>query len=172
MSSESSRSDSILKQMNDDTFVDKSVAIDVDKISLLVFQLGDLLFAFHGSQVREILPYTEITWIPGANALIPGVINVRGDVAAVLDLKNILDSKESGRGREGGFFVMVREGDGRSGFLVDNIVDVIELPETENLQVLPNLDERSKRFAASQFEYGKKMVLVLDAALIIDRTRF
>ncbi|WP_371365278.1 hypothetical protein SRRS_01290 [Sporomusa rhizae] len=171
MSFESLKSDIILKQINDYNFGDKLVTVDEDKISVLVFQLGDLFFAFCGSQAREILPYTKITWIPGANALIPGVINVRGDVAAVLDLKSILDINEPGRGREGGFFVMVREGDGRNGILVDNIVDIIELPESENLPVLPTLDERFKRFAASQFEYRKRMVIVLDAALIIDRTR-
>ena len=148
------------------------VEIDEERISLLIFQLGDYLFAFHGGQAREILPFSGVTWIPGATALIPGVVNVRGDVIAVIDLKETLGIHETEKGRPGDFFVMVWEGDGRNGIVVDNIVDVVELPISENMQLLPTLDERFKRFAVSQFEYDHKMVLVLDAAWIIEKVNF
>lgn len=171
MVQESLKSDTILKQLSNLNLTEKVALIDETKISVLIFQLGDWLFAFNGSQAREILPYSGATWIPGATLLIPGVINVRGDVAAVLELKQILGINEPGRGRTGGFFVMVREGDGRNGFIVDNIVDIVEVPESETVQVLPNLDERFKRFAVNQFEYDNKMVTVLDAALIIENTK-
>ncbi|SMC89367.1 chemotaxis protein CheW [Sporomusa malonica] len=163
------RSDTILSQIGSRSQAEKIVEIDEKMINFLVFQLGKYLFAFHGSQAREILPFTGITWIPGATALIPGVINVRGDVAAVLDLKQVLSISETGRGVTGGFFVMVREGDGRNGILVDNIVDVVDVPVSANVQLLPTMDERFRRFASSQFEYENKMVTVLDVVWIIEK---
>lgn len=163
------KSDTILSQISNLSLAEKIVEIDEERISLLIFQLGDYLFAFRGSQAREILPFIEVTWIPGATSLIPGVINVRGDVTAVIDLKEILGIHETERGKTDGFFIMVWEGDGRNGILVDNIVDVVELPISENGQLLPTLDERFKRFAVSQFEYDHKMVIVFDAAWIIEK---
>lgn len=163
------KSDTILSQISNINLADKIIEIDEEKISLLIFQLGDYLFAFRGSQAREILPFSGVTWIPGATAFIPGVVNVRGDVIAVIDLKETLGIPETEKGKMDGFFVMVWEGDGRNGMVVDRIVDVVELPISENMQLLPTLDQRFTCFAISQFEYNHKIVLVLDAALIIEK---
>ena len=169
MTSASLKSDTILRQIDAHNLTEKIVAIDEAKICFFIFQLGDYLFAFGGNQTREILPYTTITWIPGATALIPGVINVRGDVAAVLDLKQILSINETSPKTADNFVVMVRAGDGRTGILVDTIVDVVEVPVSETTQLLPTLDERFKRFALNQFEYRHNMVTVLDASLLIEK---
>lgn len=169
MVDESLKSDTILTRISNLSIAEKVIEIDEEKISLLIFQLGDYLFAFRGSQAREILPFSGVTWIPGATALIPGVINVRGDVTAVIDLKQILGINEREKEILAGFFIMVWAGDGRNGMLVDTIVDVVELPISENLQLLPTLEDRFKRFAVSQFEYGDKMVIVLDAVGIIEK---
>ncbi|WP_094604054.1 hypothetical protein SPSIL_044850 [Sporomusa silvacetica DSM 10669] len=163
------KSDTILSQIDAHNLAEKIVKIDEPNVSFFIFQLGDYLFAFGGSQAREILPYTGLTWIPGATAPIPGVINLRGDVAAVLDLKQMLGMNEASNKTTGAFIVMVRSGDGRNGILVDAIVDVVEIPDSETKQVLSTLDERFKRFALSQFEYRRNLVTVLDASLLIEK---
>lgn len=165
------KSDTILSQISSYNLAEKLIEVDEERISLLIFQLGDYLFAFHGSQAREILPFNEITWIPGATTAIPGVMNVRGDVAAVIDLKQVLGIREAGKGVASGFFIMTQVGDGRNGILVDHIVDVVEIPVSENMQLLSTLDEGFKRFALSQFEYNKKVVMVLDATWIIEMVK-
>lgn len=162
------KSDTIVSQLDAYSLTEKIVEIDEPTVSFFIFQLGDYLFAFGGSQAREILPYTGLTWIPGATAHIPGVINLRGDVAAVLDLKQMLGINEANY-ETTGFIVMVRSGDGRNGILVDTIIDVVEIPNSEIKQVLSTLDERFKRFAISQFEYRQHLVTVLDAALLIEK---
>ncbi|MBP2627032.1 MAG: cheW-6 [Firmicutes bacterium] len=169
MVEESLKSDAILSQISSHSFAEKMVAIDEERMSVLIFQLGDDLFAFRGSQAREILPFTEVTWIPGATALLPGVISVRGDVAAVLDLSQVLGIHERIKRAASGFFIMVRAGDGRNGILVDNIVDILEMPISEERQLLSTLDEGFRRFALSQFEYNHKMVTVLNADWIIEK---
>ena len=169
MTGSSLKSDIILRQIDAHNLTEKIVTIDEEQICFFIFQLGDYLFAFGGSQTREILPYTTITWIPGATALIPGVINVHGDVAAILDVKKLLSVNETGPKAADNFVVMVRAGDGRTGILVDTIVDVVEVPVSETTQLLPTLDERFKRFASSQFEYRGTMVTVLDASLLIEK---
>lgn len=163
------KSDTILSQIDAHNLTEKIVAIDEPTVSFFIFQLGDYFFAFGGSQAREILPYTGLTWIPGATALIPGVINLRGDVAAVLDLKQMLGMNEASYETTGAFIVMIRSGDGRNGILVDTIVDIVEIPNSETKQVLSTLDERFKCFAINQFEYRRNLVTVLDASLLIEK---
>ncbi|WP_371374153.1 chemotaxis protein CheW [Sporomusa aerivorans] len=165
MSDELTKSDMILTHIANSNLAERIVDVDEEMISLLVFQLGDYLFAFHGDQVREILPFAGTSWIPGATASIPGVINVRGDVVALIALGQAFGDRNTGAA--GAFSVLLRHGDGRSGILVDNIVDVAAVPVSGIMEILPTLEERFKRFASGQFEYKQTMVTILDAALIL-----
>lgn len=169
MTEKSLKSDNILSQIANQSLAEIISDIDEDRISLLIFNLGESLFAFYGSQAREILPFTETTWIPGATARLPGVINIRGDVAAVLDLTQVLNMNKPATTPPGAFLIMVHAGDGRTGILVDNIVDVVEVPVSETVQVLPTLDERFRQFALTQFAYKTTMVTILDAPRIIEK---
>lgn len=159
------RSDAVLSQIDSQNQGGKIREVDEAKLSMLIFQFGEELFAFHGNQAREILPFHGVTWIPGATANIPGVVNLRGDVVAVLDLRHLL-----GLGKTDGaaFLVMLRLGDGRAGVIVDRIVDVAEIPVSLNGPALSTLDERLRRFAVSQFVYGERMVTVLDARGLLE----
>jgi purine-binding chemotaxis protein CheW len=52
----------------------------------LTFRLGGEIIAIEASRVREVLKYTRIIQVPRMPAYLPGLINVRGNVIAVLDL--------------------------------------------------------------------------------------
>ncbi|MCE5286665.1 MAG: chemotaxis protein CheW [Pelosinus sp.] len=167
MTEDALKSDAILRQISNSRSAENIALIEEEQISFLIFQLVGDLFAFYGSQVREILPFREVTWIPGATTLIPGVINVHGGVAAVLDLSQVLRISKTTSEVKGGFYLMGRDGDGRTGILVDNLIDIVEIPASEVSQLLATLDERLRPFAVSQFEYQSKIVIVLDAAEVI-----
>nr|CRH04676.1 putative Chemotaxis protein cheW [Candidatus Magnetococcus massalia] len=53
----------------------------------LTFKLADEIFGVDIAQVQEVLEYTEITHMPGMPDYMCGVINLRGHVAPVLDLR-------------------------------------------------------------------------------------
>jgi len=53
----------------------------------LSFKLGEEVFALDISKVREVLEYTEITRIPRMPDFMSGVINLRGGVVPVVDLR-------------------------------------------------------------------------------------
>jgi len=53
----------------------------------LTFKIGDELFALDVSQVREVLDLSTITKVPGSPPFMRGVINVRGSVVPVIDLR-------------------------------------------------------------------------------------
>ncbi|HEY5998438.1 MAG TPA: chemotaxis protein CheW [bacterium] len=53
----------------------------------LTFKLGDEVFALGIEQVREVLDFTQVTRVPRMPAFMCGVINLRGSVVPVLDLR-------------------------------------------------------------------------------------
>ncbi len=53
----------------------------------LSFKLDDNLFAFNVLKTREVLSYTKITPIPCTPAYVAGVLNLRGSVVSVVDLR-------------------------------------------------------------------------------------
>jgi len=53
----------------------------------LTFRLGEEVFALDISQVREVLDYTAITRVPRMPEFMRGVINLRGSVVPVVDLR-------------------------------------------------------------------------------------
>jgi purine-binding chemotaxis protein CheW len=53
----------------------------------LTFKLGEEMFALEVAQVREILDFTTITKVPRAPEFMRGVINVRGSVVPVVDMR-------------------------------------------------------------------------------------
>ncbi|WP_462318122.1 chemotaxis protein CheW [Marinilabilia sp.] len=55
--------------------------------SYLSFKLGDEIFALHVGKVQKILEMREVTEVPRAPAYMKGVINLRGKVLPVIDLR-------------------------------------------------------------------------------------
>jgi purine-binding chemotaxis protein CheW len=64
-----------------------SVATAEDIIQYLTFKLEDEVFATDIAQVREVLEYSQVTKVPRTPDYMRGVINLRGHVVPVLDLK-------------------------------------------------------------------------------------
>jgi purine-binding chemotaxis protein CheW len=56
-------------------------------LNVLVFQIGGVRYAFHATDVREIVRAVNIVPLPQAPSVIEGVINVRGTVVPMLDLR-------------------------------------------------------------------------------------
>jgi len=64
-----------------------SVAGITETVQYLTFKLADEIFAFDVAKVREILELTSITKVPQTPEFMRGVINLRGSVVPVIDLR-------------------------------------------------------------------------------------
>ena len=64
-----------------------SVAGITETVQYLTFKLSDEIFAIDVSKVREILELTSITKVPQTPEFMRGVINLRGSVVPVIDLR-------------------------------------------------------------------------------------
>jgi purine-binding chemotaxis protein CheW len=101
----------------------KEKSSGVSDMQLVVFRLGNEEFGADISQIREIIRAGEITSIPQAPDYIPGVINLRGQVTTVVNLRRRLgmpDKETDGNTR----IVIVEVGHSTVGMIVDSVTEV------------------------------------------------
>jgi len=98
-------------------------------LQLVTFKLGDEEFGVDILKVQEINKMMNITRIPNAPDFIEGVINLRGKIIPVIDLRRRMDFKPKewdSRTR-----IIVTELDGKVvGFVVDSVSEVLRIPES------------------------------------------
>ncbi len=76
--------------------VPEEAAASADRLEALVFQLAWENYAIETGFIREIFPLRNLTPIPCTPAHVLGVINVRGEICTVVDLKRLLGLPEPG----------------------------------------------------------------------------
>jgi purine-binding chemotaxis protein CheW len=106
---------------------------------LVVFTLGDEEFGVDISQVREIVRLVQITYLPKAPVYIEGVVNLRGQVLAVIDLSKRLGVSSKERS-EMTRIIVVEVGENTVGMLVDSVSEVLRL-SSDCVEEVPSLVE-------------------------------
>lgn len=107
----------------------------------LTFQLGNELFAFDVLRINEVLELPPITRIPGASNAMLGVINLRGSVVPVIDLRKKLNMPEKEHTIDTSIIILDTEHGGEKvtlGVLVDAAKKVIML-EKSQLELPPKV---------------------------------
>ncbi|MDM8516802.1 chemotaxis protein CheW [Desulfobacterales bacterium HSG16] len=96
----------------------------------LTFRLSKEIFTLEASRVREVLKYTHITQVPRMPEYLPGVINVRGNVIAVINL-NLFFGIKTLEDKKKGWLVIAETAVGdesmQIGMLADSVRDVVRL---------------------------------------------
>jgi purine-binding chemotaxis protein CheW len=104
---------------------------------LVVFTIGEEEFGVDINQVREIVRLLSITYLPKAPVFIEGVVNLRGQVVAVIDLAKRLSLSAKARG-ETTRIVIVEFGDNTVGMVVDSVSEVLRL-SSDYIEEVPAL---------------------------------
>jgi purine-binding chemotaxis protein CheW len=135
------------------------VEVEEERVKLVIFACGDKKYAFYGSDIREILPACAISWVPGLPDYLPGLINVRGDIESVIDIRHFLGEEKVAGGKN--LIAMAVKGDFRSGILIDAIEDVVDVPRNTIHSPLSTLNA-ALDLVIGEIDYGGTMVTLLD----------
>lgn len=102
-------------------------ALISNELQLVVFDLASEYYGVDINDVREIIRMQSITRVPGAVNYIEGVLNLRGKIAPVVDLRKRLNLKVSGQTKESR--IVVVDIDNRDvGIIVDGVTEVLRIP--------------------------------------------
>lgn len=135
----------------------------VAQVALVVFSLGREEFGASVSQVREVLPLEGLTPVPRAAHDVEGVMNVRGHILPVLDLRRRLGLQEGGAPSSRKVLVVDSPGQGSVGLVVDEVTEVLRLAST-SIESAPTLvvTDVSRKYIAGVAKVGERLILVCD----------
>lgn len=98
---------------------------------MLLFRVGETVYACDVSSAQEIVALRPCTRLPGAPAFVRGLVNVRGTIVTVIDLR--LRLVPGAAPESTGSVLLVRHGQRLVGIVVDEVEDVrpLAVEETE-----------------------------------------
>ncbi len=138
------------------------------ELQLATFWLGELLLGIDIRCIRGINRVGTLTLVPEAPAMVAGVVNLRGDVVTVVDLRTIL-SLDRAEITPKTRLLIVQSGMEFIGLLVDRVADVVTV-STEDAEPLPaNLSGPASRYFSQVYRVGADLLVTLDvtAALAV-----
>ncbi|MEK9197794.1 chemotaxis protein CheW [Ureibacillus sp. 179-F W5.1 NHS] len=102
-------------------------AVEQEILKVIVFQLADKEYAIPLSNVQGIEKLMHITRVPKTEKYVKGVINLRGVVTPIIDLRErfgipVSDNEETTR------IIIITTDEMEVGFVVDSANDVIDIP--------------------------------------------
>lgn len=101
---------------------------EVRILQLVTFKLGSEEFGVDILKVQEIIKMMNVTKIPNAPVFVEGVINLRGKIIPIVDLRKRLGFKDQEYDKS--TRIIVVELDGLVlGFIVDSVSEVLRIPE-------------------------------------------
>ncbi|ACU53182.1 CheW protein [Acidimicrobium ferrooxidans DSM 10331] len=136
--------------------------------TLATFQVAHLRLALDVERVQEVLRRQEVTPVPLAPSSVEGLINLRGQIVTALDLADPLGVTESGT-RETA--LIVRVGDELLALLVDDVGDVIEVPDEQRAPIPETLLPPLSDLAANVVVGADDVVVVLDLERLLGAFR-
>ena len=145
-------------------------ASQAGRLQLLTFQLGADSYAMDIAKVREIIQAPSMTPVPMMPSCVKGVINLRGTVVPIVDLKGRLGLDASSRARRPCIIILDVDAGGdrtRMGLWVDSVSEVVELG-ADDLEPAPTFGNP----VAREFIHGignvrDRFVAILDAERIL-----
>jgi purine-binding chemotaxis protein CheW len=141
-----------------------------EMLTLVVLRLGNDCYAVPITAVREILRVGRVTPVSPAPAFVHGVINLRGVVVAVLDLRVFFGIEPGPAGDAAR--IVVAEGGGMSvGILVERIEEIIDLPATEVKPPLPSAKGIAEDYVAGIAAPGGRMIVLIDLDKVLRNPR-
>ena len=111
---------------------------DEEYFEVLEFLLAHETYAIETLFVREVYPMTELTPLPCTPAFVFGLINVRGQILTVMDMKKFFDLPEKGFTNLNKVIV-VRKDAMELGILADEIIGIRNIPVSELQQPLSTM---------------------------------
>ncbi len=138
-------------------------------LEIVVFTLGEERYAVESGHVLEVVALTSLTQVPGAPPFIFGITSLRGDVLALLDLRQVLSTRSGGLTDLGRVLVL---GSARAevGVMADRVESVVQLDKSELADPPGSLSALARDFVRAVTRDG---VLLLDGSrLMFDERLF
>ena len=137
-----------------------------ESVQVLSFALADEWYGLPLADLVEILGGVEPTPIPYTPPYIPGVINHRGTIVAVVDLKRIFGLPSRFR-RETGRIILVRSGDTSVGLEADALSDIVTVATSQVEPPLSTIEKVKSAYITGCVRRPRGLLVLLSVDALI-----
>jgi purine-binding chemotaxis protein CheW len=132
-------------------------------LEVIAFQLAGATYALESAYIREVLSLRDVTPMPGTPPFVVGVINVRGQIQTVIDLKQFLDLPTRALNEEQQV-ILLRASGMEVGVLADSVEGARRVAQAAIQTSLPALLGVTGQYVRGVTD---EALIVLDAAKVL-----
>lgn len=137
-----------------------------DQAQLVVFQLAGEFYAVDIHQVREIIRVPEVTRVPRTPDFVEGVINLRGSVIPIIDLRKRFGMDAADANDEQRIVVVELE-DKTLGVIVDAVTEVLRIERDKIEPPSPYIVSVDTQYITGIARLEERLVILLDVARVL-----
>jgi purine-binding chemotaxis protein CheW len=139
------------------------------ELHIVGFQVGRETYGVPITSLHEIVRVPEITAVPDAPEYMEGVINLRGKIVSVIDLRKRFGEKKIVSGRRNR--ILVVEHNGRlSGLIVDSASEVLKIPAGDVDSSPTVFQESGLNCVTGLGKYRGRLIVLLDPARLLEHS--
>jgi purine-binding chemotaxis protein CheW len=140
-------------------------AEDMQTGRYLTFSIGDVMFGIEMHYITEIIGMQKITELPDMPGYMKGVINLRGKIIPVLDVR-LLFGKEERQYDDRTCVIVIDIAGIPIGLIVDRVSEVITI-STSDVSEVPKANSQNNRFVKNIGKTENGVVLILDCEKLL-----
>jgi purine-binding chemotaxis protein CheW len=137
------------------------------ELHIVGFQVGRETYGVPITSLHEIVRVPEITAVPDAPEYMEGVINLRGKIVSVIDLRKRLGEKKINSTRRNRILVVEHKGR-LSGLIVDSASEVLKIPAADVETSPTSFEEGRSNCVTGLGKYKGRLIVLLDMARLLD----
>ena len=137
------------------------------ELHIVGFRVGREVFGVPISLVHEIVRVPEITSVPDSPSYVQGVINLRGKIVSVVDLRRRFGEREIKPSKKNR--ILVAEVDGKLvGLIVDSASEVLKIPEHE-VELPPVFEQGENNYVTGMGKLNERLIILVDLNKILQK---
>lgn len=135
-------------------------------VQLAAFRVGSEEYVIDIMRIKEIINPIKITPVPSETALIDGVINLRGVIIPIVDIRKCFAIPEDKRSKQPKYIIVVLEGK-IVGIIVDEVLEVVRVPRSL-IKPSPQLfGDRQPGLFVGVCEFQGRLLLLVDLKKVL-----
>jgi purine-binding chemotaxis protein CheW len=156
----------------EDMFIEDDAEENAQANKYLLFNLVEDVYGIGIASVTEIIEMQRITDVPDMPSYVKGVINLRGRVIPVIDLRLRFGMDERAYD-DRTCIIIVSVQDSTMGLIVDTVAEVLDIPEAD-VEPPPNfkIDSGSGRYISGIAKVGEDVKIIIDVSQILKEQDF
>ncbi len=131
-------------------------------MQFVVFKLGSEGFAINTNKVQNISEMISITSVPKSPEYIKGLINLRGNIKPLVDIRmllNIIDNNETEN------IIILKIGEEEVGIAVDRVIEVLEIEEDR----IKSLENKPKEYIDGVVNIEGDIITIINVDKILSK---